>query len=569
MFDSLPHSPKTLQQWSWSQIEPYYLNLAARELHAENVTTFLSDWTHLTECVDELQQRLYVGTTLNTADVEAEHRFHTFLDEIYPATQAAEQRLKEKLLASGLEPANFDLPLRRMRTEAAIFSPANLPLFSEEQKLANQYNKLIGAQTVQWEGQEQTLLQLQSVYQETDRTRREQAWRLTAQRQLADRAAINQLWQQFLSLRQQLAANAGSADYRAFRWQQLLRFDYTPADCMSFHTAIETVVVPAATRIYEKRRQRLGLASLRPWDLNVDPLGHAPLRPFKDVASFQSKTAAIFHQVDPQLGAYFDSMIRDNLLDLANRKNKAPGGYCTAFASAKQPFIFMNAVGLHDDVQTLLHEGGHAFHVFETRPLPYFQQLQVGMEIAEVASMAMELLASPYLTKMAGGFYDEAEAARARIEHLEGIIQFWPYMAVVDAFQHWVYEHPTAAADPTNCDARWAALWQRFMPGVDWSGLEQEMVTGWQRKAHIFDVPFYYVEYGLAQLGAVQVWRNALADQTGAVACYRRALSLGATASLPELYAAAGAKFAFDADTLREAVNLMEETIASLETVSR
>jgi oligoendopeptidase F len=384
---------------------------------------------------------------------------------------------------------------------------------------------------------------------------------------LADRAAINELWQKFLSLRQQLAANAGCVDYRTFRWQQLLRFDYTPADCLSFHAAIEEVVVPAATRIYEKRRRRLGLESLRPWDLNVDPSGYSPLRPFQDVEAFQSKTAAIFRQVDPQLGAYFEAMIQDNLLDLANRKNKAPGGYCTEFATTKQPFIFMNAVGIHDDVQTLLHEGGHAFHVFETRQLPYFQQLQVGMEMAEVASMAMELLASPYLAEAAGGFYSEAEAARARIEHLEGIIQFWPYMAVVDAFQHWVYEYPAAATDPANCDAQWSALWGRFMPGVDWSSLEPEMVTGWQRKAHIFDVPFYYVEYGLAQLGAVQVWRNAIADQTGAVASYRRALSLGATASLPELYAAAGAKFAFDAATLRQAVNLMEETIASLEAV--
>ncbi len=567
MFNSLPQSPEMLLQWSWPEIEPYYLDLAARELRPDNVTTFLSDWTRLAERVDELQQRLYLATTLNTADAAAEQRFHTFLDHIYPATQAAEQRLKEKLLTSGLEPAGFDLPLRKMRTEAAIFSPANLPLFTEEQKLANQYNKIIGAQTVQWQGQERTLLQLQPVYQETDRARREEAWRLSAARQLADRAAINELWQKFLALRRQLAANAGCADYRAFRWQQLLRFDYTPADCLSFHQAIEAVAVPAAARLYEKRRRRLGVETLRPWDLSVDPLGQPPLRPFQDVKTFQAKTAAIFHQVDPQLGAYFDLMIRHNLLDLDNRKNKAPGGYCTAFAAAKQPFIFMNAVGLHDDVQTLLHEGGHAFHVFETRSLPYFQQLQVGMEFAEVASMGMELLASPYLTAQAGGFYSEAEAARARIEHLEGIIQFWPYMAVVDAFQHWVYEHPAAAANPANCDAQWAALWARFMPGVDWSGLEAEMVTGWHRKGHLYDVPFYYVEYGLAQLGAVQVWRNALSDPAGAVARYRQALALGGTASLPQLYAAAGAKFAFDAATLQEAVSLIETTITGLETV--
>ncbi|MBE7556388.1 MAG: M3 family oligoendopeptidase [Anaerolineales bacterium] len=566
MFDTLPQKATTMSQWSWSQIEPYYHDLATRTLSKATVESFLSDWTRLSERVDEVHQRLYIATTLNTADHEAERRFHAFLDEIYPAAEDAEQRLKEKFLSSDLEPAGFELPLQRMRTEAALFRPANLPLFTEEHKLSAQYDKIVGGQTVQWEGQELTLSQLQPVYQETERTRREQAWRLSAERQLADREAINELWQKFLGLRRQMAANTGLKDYRTFRWQQLHRFDYTPADCFRFHEAIEAEVVPVAQRIYEKRRQRLGVASLRPWDLEVDPLDRPPLRPFTDVAELQTKSAAIFHHLDPQLGAYFDIMRGEGLLDLDNRKNKAPGGYCNALAAAKRPFIFMNAVGLHDDVQTMLHEAGHAFHVFETSPLPYYQQLQVGEEFSEVASMAMEFLGAPYLSAP-DGFYSQAEAARARIGHLEGSILFWPYMAVVDAFQHWVYEHPALALDPAQCDTCWAALWQRFMPGVDWSGLEQEMMTGWQRKLHICQVPFYYIEYGLAQLGAVQVWHNSLTDEAGAVARYRRALALGGTASLPELYAAAGAKFAFDALTLRAAVKLMAETIATLEAI--
>ena len=233
-------------------------------------------------------------------------------------------------------------------------------------------------------------------------------------------------------------------------------------------------------------------------------------------------------------------MRREKLLDLGNRKGKAPGGYCTQFQVAKRPFIFANAVGLHDDVQTLLHEAGHAFHAFEASHLPYYQQWDVSMEFAEVASMGMELLAAPYLPAQEDSFYSEPEAARARVEHLEGLILFWPYMAVVDAFQHWVYENHAAAADAKNCDAKWAELWRRFMPGVDWSGLDNEMMTGWHRKLHIYHYPFYYVEYGLAQLGAVQVWRNALEDQSDAVAHYRAALSLGGTVPLPELYAAAG-----------------------------
>ncbi len=227
----------------------------------------------------------------------------------------------------------------------------------------------------------------------------------------------------------------------------------------------------------------------------------------------------------------------------------------------------MNAIGVHDDVQTLLHEGGHAFHVFETSNLPYNQQLQFGVEFAEVASMAMELLAAPYLEVAYGGFYTRQQAARARIEHLEGSLLFWPYMAVVDAFQHWVYQNPEAAMVPENCDTTWSGLWDRFMPGVDWSGLEQEKATGWHRKLHIFQIPFYYVEYGLAQLGAMQVWRNAISDQAQAVADYRKALALGGTVPLPLLFATAGARFAFDARTLRQAVDLSMETIAALEQV--
>lgn len=566
MFDTLPQEATTMSRWSWSQIEPYYNNLASRPLDPHTVTSFLSDWTRLSERVNEIQQRLYVATTCNTADQEAEEQFNKFLDEIYPAVQDAEQRLKEKLLDSHLEPAGFDMPLRNMRAEAALFRPENLPLFTEETKLCAQYDKIVGAQTVQWDGQEVTLAQLQPAYQNPDRPLREQAWRLAAQRQLADREAINALWQKFLSLRQQVAANANLEDYRAFCWQKLYRFDYTPDDCRLFHEAIEAEVVPAAKRIYEKRRQRLGVEALRPWDLDVDPLGRSPLRPFQNELDLQTKCAAVFHHLDPQLAVYFDTMVGEGLLDLDNRKNKAPGGYCTGFAAAKRPFIFMNAVGLHDDVQTLLHEAGHAFHVFETTGLPYYQQLQVGEEFGEVGSMAMELLGTPYLSAE-GSFYSEAETARARIEHLEQIILFWPYMAVVDAFQHWVYENPAKAMDPANCDARWTALWQRFMPGVDWSGLEPEMMTGWQRKLHIHQAPFYYIEYGLAQLGSVQVWRNSLADEARAVARYRQALALGGTVPLPELYNTAGARFAFDAPTLRAAVELIEETVAALESV--
>lgn len=561
---SLPKTAAEFMKLGWGQIAPFYSELQDREVGADNVEQWLSEWTDLSRLINETSQRLYVATSVNTADRDAEKRLFYFLEHINPPAEAAEQKLREKLLATKLDPAGFEIPLRNMRAQAALYREENLALFTEERKLENEYNKVIGSQTLNWQDKDITVTQLRPVYQSVDRSLREKAWRLASSRQLADREAINELWVKFMSLRKLEASNADCPDYRAFRWKQLLRFDYSPENCAQFHDAIEQAVVPAAERIYERRRKQLGVDSLRPWDLDVDPSGQPALRPYKEAAELINKTAVIFHQLDPRLREYFDTMRKEDLLDLDNRRNKAPGGYCTSFAVVKRPFIFMNAVGVHDDVQTLLHESGHAFHYFESAHLPYAQQQDVGMEFAEVASMSMELLGLPYLSSTDHGFYSKGEAARASIEHLEGLILFWPYMAVVDAFQHWVYTHHDEATQPAACDAAWAAEWKRFMRGVDWSGLEQEMMTGWHRKLHIHVAPFYYVEYGLAQLGAVQVWRNSLRHQADAIRAYRHALSLGGTAALPELYRTAGAQFSFDAGTLRDAIDVIEGTIAKL-----
>lgn len=552
-------SPEDLIDWDWSRYEPYYNDMAGCSLTAASVDGWLEDWTIVNESLEEQYARLYVATAVNTADSAARQRFDNFIDAVYPPAEAVSQTLKQKLLASGLQPDGFEIALRNLRAQADLFRSENLPLFAEETKLSNQYDQIIGAQTVLWDGQELTPAQLAPIYQEPERHVREKAWRAAFERQLADRGAINDLWQKSLALRLKIAYNAGKPDYRAYRWQELLRFDYTPADCRSFYNAIEQVVVPAALRVYDLRRQRLGVSSLRPWDLDVDPLNRPPLRPFKDEAELKTRIAAILHKVDAQLGAYFDILVNENLLDLENRKNKAPGGFCTDYPAIKRPFIFMNAVGLQGDVQTLLHESGHAFHAFESSKLRFAQQRAAPMEFAEVASMSMELLASPYLAADQGGFYSQADARRALVEHLEGMITFWPYMAVVDAFQHWVYENPGDASDPMQCDNTWSKLWERFMPGVDWSGLEEFKVTGWQRKLHILVNPFYYVEYGLASLGAVQVWRNALENQANAVAIYRQALGLGGTLTLPKLYQAAGARLAFDTEILYGAITLIED----------
>jgi oligoendopeptidase F len=561
MTSSLPATYTEFKTWNWNQIELYYQELITRPISSANVEKWLKDWTRINHLIDESRWRRYVALTRDTTDQVAKTDYAHFLDEIFTPSQKAEQKLKEKLLSSALTLPGLEIPLRNIRWEAEIFREGNLPLLNEELKLSSEYDKIIGAQTVIWEGEEITISQLIPVYQSYDREERERAWRLAAQRQLEDRSGINDLWNKLMEVRKQIAYNAGLPDYRAYVWKKLLRFDYTPADCNRFHQAIEEEVVPAAQRIYKKRSQHLGVQSVCPWDLDTDPLGRPPLRPFKSIAELESKTAHIFQCVDPQLGEYYEIMRREGLLDLENRRGKAPGGYCDNFRASKRPFIFVNAVGLNDDVITLLHEGGHAFHMFETNHLAFHLQMKIPEEFSEVASTAMEFLGMPYLTSDEGGFYSTTEATRARIEHIERVILFMPYMAVVDAFQHWVYENHEHASTPANCDAKWAELWKRFMVGEDWGGLEDEMKTGWQRKMHIIQDPFYYIEYGFSQLGAVQIWQNSLGDPSGTVAAYRKGLALGGTVTLPELYAAAGASFSFDSRALREAVNMMEEYI--------
>ena len=328
------------------------------------------------------------------------------------------------------------------------------------------------------------------------------------------------------------------------------------------------MVTPAYGRVLERRKLALGLDALRPWDTEVDVFGRQPLRPFSDVVTLQDKTIGIFQAVDPELADYTRIMRDEGYFDLDNRANKAPGGFCTYYPLSRRLYIFMNAVGLHSDVQTMLHEMGHAFHAFSDDHLRWSQQRDVSMEFAEVASMAMELLAAPYLAADKGGFYSPAEAARARIQHLEGLLRLWAYIAVVAGFQHWIYTHIDEARDPDACDDQWESLWNRYTPVIDYSGLEAFKRFRWRMQIHIYVVPFYYIEYGLAQLGAAQIWANSLSDQAGALAQYRQALTLGTTVSLPEVFQAAGAKFAFDADTLRGAVNLIEKTIAELEGVA-
>lgn len=563
----LPSTLEELMALTWREIEPRYRLLVRREVTAANVDSWLANWSRLTEVVYEQNNRLALETSIDTANKDAEKRYQENIDAVFTPSRRYEQKLREKLLTSGLIPEGMEIPIRNMRAEAELFQESNLPLLVEEQKLNNEYEQIIGAQTVQWNGEELTYTEIQKILvEENDRSVREQAWRAMRERMFADQPVIHELWRKLFPLRQQIAANAGLSDYRAYAWKQKQRFDYTPKDCKIFHTSIEKVVVPAAQRVHERRKKKMGLKSVRPWDEYVDPLARPALSPFRRVTQLTSGVANIFDRFDPVLGGYFHTMLAENLLDLKSRKNKTEGAFCTVFEWSHKPFILMNAVGLNYDVQTLIHESGHAFHGFESARLPYIMQRNAPMEFNEIASQAMELIAAPYLTD--SGLYTPAEAARARIENLEDILLFWAYVAIVDSFQHWMIENPLRGADPKKCDAKWKKLYERFLPGVDYEGIEKFLPTQWHHQSHILQSPFYYIEYGIAQLGAVQIWANALKDPAAATQAYRTSLSLGATASLPDLFAAAGAKLAFDRKTLQSAVTLIESQIAELEKVT-
>jgi oligoendopeptidase F len=363
-------------------------------------------------------------------------------------------------------------------------------------------------------------------------------------------------------LRQQAARNAGFDNFRDYIFPAKFRFDYTAEDCERFHVAVEHTVAPAVERILESRRQRLGLDVLRPWDLSVDPYRPKAIRPFSNAAELVGTARRVFQNVDPELGREFQIMIDERLLDLESRKGKAPGGYCETLHFNGRPFIFMNAVGLVDDVNTLLHEAGHAFHAFAAHDQPLIWQRHPGSEAAELASMSMELLAAPHLTQPVGYFAAE-DALSARLEHLEDVLLSLVHIASVDAFQTWIYTSGKGG-DADARDAEWLRLRQRFERGVDWTGLDRERVARWYRQLHIFLYPFYYIEYGIAQIGALQVWRNSLENPAKAVARYREALALGAVHSLPRIYQTAGAELTFDEKEIGELVALVEREIGRI-----
>jgi oligoendopeptidase F len=562
---ALPETSDALKNANWQDVAPFYEELATRPLNRGNVEDWLMDWSRFESLLAEAASLANFTYCINTADSDAEEAHLRFGSDLDPKADEQRSKLQRRLINLGYVRPGLEVMVRKFRNQIELFSEANVPIFSELAKLSTGWAKVTGAMTVDWDGVEKTPQQMWPYLEDNDRAVRERAFRSQFKPYVEQRDTLADFFDRMYDLRQKVAKNAGFDNYRDYVHREKNRFDYTPDDCFRFHEAVERAVRPAVQRLLEVRRKHLGVDRLRPWDNWVDPKGRTPLKPYANVRELIDDSTDVFGHVDPDFGGYFVTMADADLLDLDNRKGKAPGGFCDSLPVRKLPLIFMNAVGIDEDVRTLLHEAGHSFHVFEAAQLPLIFQRHPGAEMAEVASMSMELLASPYIDRGHGGYYSEEDVPRAQRNLLERTVHFFSHCASVDAFQQWIYTDPEGR-DADARDQKWLELRRRFEGDtVDWSGLDRERIARWYFQPHFFEYPFYYIEYGIAQLGALQVWRNSLRDRGEAVRRYREALALGATKPLPELYRAAGARLIFDADGMRELMDLAEEVLSTLD----
>jgi len=548
----------------WSRVAPLFDQLEAQAAAcqtAPDLERWLLNCAELLAALDEEGSRRYIAMTCHTDNAEAEKAYLHFVEELEPQIKPREFKLEQLYLShprrEGLPKDRYAVFDRTTRVHVELFRPENVPLETEEAKLGQQYQKLSGSLTVQFRGEEKTLVQMGRYLEEPDRALRQEAWEAATNRRLQEADKFEDLFERLLKLREQIAANAGFPNYLEYAFRDRERFDYTPQDCARFHETTERAIVPVVLELHAERRQCLPLPELRPWDLFVDPQGRAPLRPFEKVDKLTAGVQRILDRLDAELAKDFRSLHDLRLLDLANRKGKAPGGYQTTLTEARVPFIFMNAVGRQRDVETLLHEAGHAFHSLAARDEDLLAYRSAPTEFCEVASMSMELLGNEWLD----AFYAPREIDRARREHLQTIVELFPWIATVDAFQHWIYTHPGhTRAERT---AVWTELMDRFGAEIDWRGYARARAHLWHRQLHIFIHPFYYIEYGIAQLGALQVWANSKKDKAAALRQYRSALKLGGSRPLPELFHTAGCRFDFSRQTVQPLVEGIRRELAT------
>jgi oligoendopeptidase F len=556
--------PETIDLTDTAQLAPVFDRLKNELVAAETVAeleTWLANHSEVCAALAESSALAYIAMTCQTDDPEREQAYLHIVEVVDPWLKPRQFALMQKLASLPLFaklPATYAVYRRSVEAQVKIYREENVARETAVAKLTQQYQKLSGSMTVQFDGQEQTLARMARIQEEPDRARRQAAWEAVTARRVQEIDKFEEIFEELLKLRHQIALEAGFENFRDYTFANYERFDYTPEDCLKFQAAIEHHIVPRVRELQRRRREKLGVDPLRPWDLGVDPDHRPPLHPFADSAELVEKSQQIFQRLDPRLGEYYGVLRRQALLDLDNRKGKAPGGYQSTLPEARVPFIFMNAVGAHRDVEVMLHESGHAFHALAAREQPLHAYRGAPIEFCEVASMGMELLAAPHLDI----FYNAEDARRARRDHLEGIIKFFPWMAAVDAFQHWIYMHP--AHTRAERAAYWSGLMDRFGGIEDYAGYEQARAHLWHRQLHIFEIPFYYVEYGIAQLGALQLWQASRRDLPAALDAYLAGLSLGGLRPLPELFAAAGLTFDFTDQTIAPLMECVGDSLLEL-----
>lgn len=563
--------PAGLDATEWDSLEPLYRALIARDLRtASDLERLVLDRSELDAAASEAGAVLYINMTCHTDDKAAVEAYLAFVEHVQPRLKETGFELDKKIasspFAADLDRRRYEVLLRDTRVGVEIFRPENVPIETDLTKLEQEYSQTCGAMTVNFRGEEKTLPQMARYGEEVDRATREEAWRCVAERRFRDHGTIEQVYCTMIDLRQQVAANAGFANFRDYAFKAKRRFDYTPDTCHAFAAGVEAVCVPALRRLNADRAKALGLSSLRPWDLQVDVKGRPPLRPFEGAIELVDRTKRVFNRMDPSLGTLFASLCgtgndpgNGGCLDLETRRGKAPGGYQSNRDRIRRPFIFMNAAGVQRDVETIVHEAGHAFHSMLSRNDPLLAyRSEIPLEFAEVASMSMELASHGYLDE----FYTPPDAARAMRVHLEQVVTLLSWVAVVDQFQHWIYTNKGHSVADRH--AKWGELNTRFGAAVDWTDLEVFLNTAWHRVLHLFGVPFYYIEYGIAQLGALQVWINYRKDPARAIADYKRALALGGSRPLPELFSAAGLRFDFSPAAIERLWGEVESELARL-----
>ena len=544
-------------------VSALYQSLLQRDIpvDATKLRQWILDWSELESVLGEVSCRRYVAMTCNTADEKAAKAYTDFVENVQPIMNEYDDKLNKKLVAHPAKDAlkgEFGEWFKGVQVSLDLFSPDNIPLETEENKEIQAYQKITGGMSVEFEGKTQTMQQLAAYMERTDRELRERAWRTMWERRLKDKEALDQAFDNLFALRKQIAKNSHCKDYIDYIFLAKHRFDYSPADCEAFHESIEKFVLPLQKEIYKKRAQKMGLDRLRPWDLNVDPLNRAPLKPYTSGDELIDKVDQIFESIHPQAGKWAREMQAKKLIDPDSRLGKAPGGYQIGFDESRLPFIFMNSACTDRDIYTLLHESGHSFHQFALAGQPIFPYRDVPAEFAEVASMSMELIGTSNLKPFYG---DDKEAiARSIAGELEDVIWLFPWVASVDSFQHRLYSFPEhTASDRSDI---WTEIMDRYDTGVDYSGLEAVRCNLWQKQLHIFECPFYYIEYGIAQIGALQVWANFRKDPKKAIDDLFRAESLGSSRPLPELFAAANIKFDFTPKTLEPLMQVVWDELS-------